>query len=192
MDGIERFRIQLRDYPIIAVVHGMAPLAAFLKSRSRIVFVANVDLFSLKEVSNRVSANGKLMIANLDSIPGLAPDKVGLDYLNSIGVRAVATRQTVLIPLIREVGALSFQKLYVTNRSNLLEMSHEIQASKADLVQVQPAPILGWLTEEERKALEPFIAAGFIQNAEDVRNALDNGAFAVATRSEELWNGFTK
>ena len=102
MDGIERFRIQLRDYPIIAVVHGMAPLAAFLKSRSRIVFVANVDLFSLKEVSNRVSANGKLMIANLDSIPGLAPDKVGLDYLNSIGVRAVATRQTALIPLIRK------------------------------------------------------------------------------------------
>lgn len=192
MDGIDRFRVHLRDYPIMAVMHDRGRLEAFLKSASRIVFVANVDLFSLKEVANRVSANGKLMIANLDSIPGLAPDRVGLDYLTSIGIRAVATKQTALIPRIREAGALSFLKLYITNRSNLELMSHDIQASQAELVQVQPAPILASLTDQERRSLEPFIAAGFVQDADDVRAALDHGAFAVATRSEELWNHFTR
>lgn len=191
MSSVERFRNQLRGYPVLAVVYGQEPLAAFLRSQSRVAFVANVNLFDLKDVAARISANSKLIIANIDAIPGLAPDKVGLDYLTSIGIRAVATKRASLIPQIREAGSLAFYKVYLTNRSNLPRISKQIDKIEADIVQVQPAPILEVITEEKRASLREFIAAGFIQTPEDARKALSHGAFAVSTRSEELWNGFT-
>ena len=191
MSSVERFRNQLRGYPVLAVVYGEQPLAAFIKSQSRVAFVANINLFQLKDVAARISANGKLVIANIDAIPGLAPDKVGLEYLTSIGIRAVATKRPSLIPRIKEAGSLAFQKVYITNRSNLPAMAKQIEKTGADIVQVQPAPILEVLTPEERASLKEFIGAGFIQNAEEARHALAHGAFAVSTRSEELWSGFT-
>ncbi len=191
MSSVERFRNQLRGYPVLAVVYGEEPLAAFLKSQSRVAFVANINLFDLKEVAARISANGKLVIANIDALPGLAPDKVGLDYLTSIGIRAVATKRPSLIPRIKAAGSLAFQKVYITNRSNLAPIAKQIQKVGADIVQVQPAPVLDVLTDDERAGLREFVAAGFIQNADDARKALANGAFAVSTRSEDLWSGFT-
>lgn len=192
MTSTHRFRSLMRDYPVLAVVYGTEPLATFLRSQSRVAFVANVDLFELQKVAAQVSANGKLVIANIDAIPGLAADEVGLNYLTSIGVRAVATKQPNLIPMIRDSGSLAFYKVYITNRSNLPVIAQEIEEIQADVVQVQPAPILEVLTEAERASLREFVAAGFIQTAQDARNALDHGAFAVSTRAEELWSGFTR
>lgn len=192
MTAHHRFRSLLRDYPILAVVYGEEPLSAFIASSSRVAFVGNVDLFTLKDVAGRISANGKLVVVNIDMVPGLKADEVGIDYLTSIGVRAVATKDAELIPLINNAGSLSFLKSYLTNRSNLADIAEQIRRTEADVVQVQPAPILDVLTQPELASLNEFIAAGFIQTADDARRALDHGAFAVSTRSEDLWSGFSR
>ncbi len=192
MTSTERFRALMRDYPILAVLYGTDQLPTFLRAQSRVAFVGRVDLFKVKSVADQISANGKLVIVNIDETPGLAADEVGLNYLTSIGVRAVATKDPNLIPKIKDSGSLAFQKVYITNRSNLAKISEQIIMGRADVVQVQPAPILAWLSPEERARLRDFVAAGFIQTADDARNALDHGAFAVSTRYDELWSGFTR
>ena len=48
MSSVERFRNQLRGYPVLAVVYGEEPLAAFLKSQSRVAFVANIPVIRIK------------------------------------------------------------------------------------------------------------------------------------------------
>jgi len=51
-----------------------------------------------------------------------------------------------------------------------------------------PAPMLSHLSAQDRKALPPTIASGFVRNTGDGFDEVKNGAVAVPTGDTQLWN----
>lgn len=78
---------------------------------------------------------------------------------------------------------LSRSILFVPTRS-----VKALEQSDPNLVQLMFAPMLSHLSAQDRKALPPIVASGFVCNKGDVFDALKNGAVAVSTSDSELWN----
>lgn len=64
----------------------------------------------------------------------------------------------------------------------------KIQTLPPNLVQLMPSPMLSHLSAQDRKALPPIVASGFVCNKGDVFEALKKGAVAVSASDSELWN----
>jgi glycerol uptake operon antiterminator len=51
-----------------------------------------------------------------------------------------------------------------------------------------PAPMLSHLSAQDRKALPPIVASGFVRNTGHGFDEVKNGAVAVPTGDTQLWN----
>ncbi len=104
-------------------------------------------------------------------------------------VGAQASTHVPLMSRVREHGFLGLHKVFITDRSNLPRVISMAHSSKADVLQLQPAPVLDRLRHDELRALGTFVAGGFVASTEDAHRALRLGAVAFATRTPALWSG---
>ncbi|MGQ7936067.1 glycerol-3-phosphate responsive antiterminator [Paraburkholderia sp. D1E] len=179
---------RLTRHPVIATLFGVEQIDIFLKSAAEISIVANVELRKLHPVVAALTKAGKYVIVNIDSCDGLSQDKGGVEYLADIGVTSLVSTRVATIQRGNRAGLVTMQKVFVTDRSTWPRSVKALEQSDPNLVQLMPAPMLSHLSAQDRKALPPIVASGFVCNKGDVFDALKNGAVAVSTSDSELWN----
>lgn len=130
----------VRRQPVIGVLYGVDSLPALLASDCRAPVVANIDLLLLPKALEVLTQQGIFSIVNIDSIPGLAQDRGGVDYLQALGAAGVVSTRGSLMQRIQHARLLAMQKVFVTDRSNLPRALDSVRASHPDLVQVMPGP----------------------------------------------------
>lgn len=162
----------VRRQPVIGVLYGVDSLPALLASDCRATVVANIDLLLLPKALEVLTQQGIFSIVNIDSIPGLAQDRGGVDYLQALGAAGVVSTRGSLMQRIQHARLLAMQKVFVTDRSNLPRALDSVRASHPDLVQVMPGPVVPRIEPEDLRVFEPFIVSGFVTDEADVRDAL--------------------
>ncbi|MGV9330012.1 glycerol-3-phosphate responsive antiterminator, partial [Streptosporangium sandarakinum] len=135
----------------------------------------------------RTVAAGKIVFVNMDSTPGLGHDPGALTYLKGIGAIGICSTRAAIIERANGLGLLAMQKVFVTDRSNLRRSLQSVARSQPDLVQLMPAIVLRYMERQARDLGVPYLAAGFVQGAQDVAEALHHGAAGVCTSDEGLW-----
>ncbi|MGF6769935.1 glycerol uptake operon antiterminator [Paraburkholderia sp. GAS199] len=179
---------RLTRHPVIATLYGVEQIDTFLESAAEVSIVANVELRKLHPVVATLTKAGKYVIVNIDSCDGLSQDKGGVEYLADIGVTSLVSTRVATIQRGNRAGLVTMQKVFVTDRSTWPRSMKALEQSDPNLVQLMPAPMLSHLSKQDRKALPPIVASGFVCNKGDVFEALKNGAVAVSTSDSELWN----
>lgn len=178
----------LRDNPVIGTLFGENDLEQFCSRPTRFSFVANLPLVRVAAVFERLSAAATLPLLNVDSVPGLTANADGLEYLKSVGVPGIVSTHTQVVSRAADLGLLSVQKVFVTDRSNLRRAAATVKSSHAHFVQLMPWPVVPHLSPEFLRALGPFIVSGFVNEEDDIRAALRLGALAVSSSQKELWD----
>ncbi|OYO01535.1 transcriptional regulator [Enemella evansiae] len=187
VSGLAQLQQAVRQHPVIGVLYGVDSLPALLGSDCRAAVVANIDLLLLPKALEVLTQQGILSIVNIDSIPGLAQDRGGVDYLQALGAVGVVSTRGSLMQRIQHAKLLAMQKVFVTDRSNLPRALDSVRTSHPDLVQVMPGPVVPRIDPEDLRVFEPFIVSGFVTDENDVRAALTAGAIGVTSHSTELW-----
>lgn len=178
----------LRDNPVIGTLFGENDLEQFCSRPTRFSFVANLPLVRVAAVFERLSAAATLPLLNVDSVPGLTANADGLEYLKSVGVPGIVSTHTQAVSRAADLGLLSVQKVFVTDRSNLRRAAATVKSSHAHFVQLMPWPVVPHLSPEFLRALGPFIVSGFVNEEDDIHAALRLGALAVSSSQKELWD----
>jgi hypothetical protein len=98
-------------------------------------------------------------------------------------IRVLVSSDRVRLSLAPTLGAI---KMHQSLRGGPLPVAAQrveaVEQSDPNLVQLMPAPMLSYLSKQDRKTLPPVVTSGFVCNKGDVFDALKNGAAAVSTR----------
>lgn len=183
-----RLSAALADVPIIASVVGPQRLRNFLEAPASVCILASIPVGQLPGIVPLLGKAGKTVFVNVDSCPGLAQDRGALEFLKAMGAVGVVSTRLSLIEKGHPLGLLTMQKVFVTDRSNLRRSMDAIARGGPDLVELMPAPIIARMAPEAKRALSPFVAAGFIETSADAAAAIAAGAVAAATSDPRLWH----
>ncbi|MBE1534715.1 glycerol-3-phosphate responsive antiterminator [Actinomadura algeriensis] len=183
-----RLLTALAEYPVMASLVGVDMAERFTATPAPLGVLASVPLADIQATVAKTVDAGKIVFVNMDSTPGLGHDPGALTYLKGIGAVAVCSTRAGIVERASALGLLAMQKVFVTDRSNLHRSVQSIARSQPDLVQLMPAVVLPYVERRARDLGVPYLAAGFVQGASDVADALRHGAAGVCTSDEDLWD----
>lgn len=186
-ERVELYR-SLRRRPVIATLFGPALVGRFLDSSAELAIIANIELLKLRPLLAMIGQQGKQAFVNIDSCPGLAQDRGGLDFLRTVDAFGVVSTRPAVVQQGAAAGLATIRKVFLTDRSNLPRSSSSVASSGADLVQLMPWPVLPHVGPDRLKPFTPYIAGGFVSSPDDVRRALATGAIGVSTSDDDLWD----
>ncbi|MBN9748152.1 MULTISPECIES: glycerol-3-phosphate responsive antiterminator [Amycolatopsis] len=184
----EKITAAFEDVPVCASVVGVAKVPDFVAAASRVGILASVPVGQLPKIVAALAGRDKLVFVNIDSCPGLATDRAGVDFLQEIGAAGVVSTRVAPIERARALSMLTMHKVFVTDRSNLNRSLEAVKRSGPDLVELMPAPIIPWMSESAREVMSPFVAAGFVTDRDGVAHSLAMGAAAAASSDPGLWS----
>ncbi|WP_235507623.1 glycerol-3-phosphate responsive antiterminator [Agromyces sp. Root1464] len=174
--------------PVVASLYGTESVEAFLAGPCQVAIAANVALPDLEGLVATLSSAGKFVFVNIDNSDGLAQDRGGVEYLRKIGAQGLITTRTMLIQKANQLGMVTMQKVFITDRSTLPRSTNAVRQNRPHLVQLMPWPVIPYIAQQDLAELTPYVAAGFVQSRNDVITALKGGAKAVSTSDVELWS----
>ncbi|RSM62948.1 glycerol-3-phosphate responsive antiterminator GlpP [Amycolatopsis sp. WAC 04182] len=184
----ERITAAFADVPVCASVVGTAKVGDFANSASRVGILAAVPVGQLAKIVPVLTGLEKVLFVNIDSCPGLATDRGGVDFLQEIGATGVVSTRVAPIERARTLSMLTMHKVFVTDRSNLNRSLEAVKRSRPDLVELMPAPIIPWMSAQARETMSPFVAAGFVTDRSGVAHSLAMGALGAASSDSGLWS----
>ncbi|WP_410576876.1 glycerol-3-phosphate responsive antiterminator [Amycolatopsis sp. lyj-108] len=184
----ERITAAFADVPVCASVVGTAKVGDFANSASRVGILAAVPVGQLAKIVPVLTGLEKVLFVNIDSCPGLATDRGGVDFLQEIGATGVVSTRVAPIERARTLSMLTMHKVFVTDRSNLNRSLEAVKRSRPDLVELMPAPIIPWMSSQARETMSPFVAAGFVTDRSGVAHSLAMGALGAASSDSGLWS----
>ncbi|MBE1575707.1 glycerol-3-phosphate responsive antiterminator GlpP [Amycolatopsis sp. WAC 01375] len=184
----ERITAAFADVPVCASVVGTAKVGDFANSASRVGILAAVPVGQLAKIVPVLTGLEKVLFVNIDSCPGLATDRGGVDFLQEIGATGVVSTRVAPIERARTLSMLTMHKVFVTDRSNLNRSLEAVKRSRPDLVELMPAPIIPWMSAQAREVMSPFVAAGFVTDRSGVAHSLAMGALGAASSDSGLWS----
>nr|MBO2507015.1 glycerol-3-phosphate responsive antiterminator [Bacillota bacterium] len=180
----------LRGTEVIPALRHDRDLEAALRSPSRVLFLLNADLRTLRPVVDRCRAAGKAVFVHYDLVAGLSADRSGVAFLAGYARPdgLISTRSAVA-RFSKDSGVQTVLRIFALDSAALATALEVIERTAPDAVEVLPAVLPSWVFAEIRRVHRgPVIAGGLVRNRDDVRRALAAGASAVSASSPALWS----
>lgn len=183
-------RYVLKNKPIITSLVAEEDLEELIKTTSNIAFILTGNIFSLKNVSDRLKEAGKLIFVHIDLMEGIGKDKWGIQYLaEEIGIDGVVTTRSNIIIAAKHYGLITIQRLFVFDSVSLDKGINVIKSSQPDAIEVLPGMVIPRVIKKIHKEVDvQVIAGGLIIDLQDVQTALESGAIGISTSTKELWH----
>ena len=147
------------------------------------------DINSLPDLLKRAEAAGKLLLVHLDLLDGIGRDQAAIHFLSRLGVRGLITTKPQLGKLARKAGMRVIQRMFLVDSESLRTGIQLLKGFHPDAIEALPASTPASVLAELKAVTEaPVLVGGLIRTEADITQALTNGAFAVSTSRQELWN----
>jgi glycerol uptake operon antiterminator len=147
------------------------------------------DINNLPDLIQRSDAAGKLLLLHLDLIGGIGRDRAGIQFLAKQGVKGLITTKPQLAKMARQEGMRVIQRMFLVDSESLRTGISLLKGFRPDAIEALPASTPASVLAELKAATDvPILVGGLVRAADDVVQAVANGAFAVSTSKQELWN----
>jgi len=183
---------KLRAHPVIAAVKDTAHVDAALASDCEVLFLLCGSIFNLKEIVRRAKDADKLIFLHVDLIDGFSRDAVALRYIaEEIRPDGVISTKNSQLKAAKELGLLTVQRLFIIDSMSIRTTVKAAGLIHPDTVEILPG-IMPRITKQLARQLDmPLIAGGLINEADDIKKALEAGAHGVSTSNPALWGTHT-
>ncbi len=175
---------------VIPACRTEAELAAALRlPQAPSLIILFGDINSLPELIRRTDEAGKLLLLHLDLIGGIGRDRAGIQFLARLGVKGLITTKPQLAKIARQEGMRVIQRMFLVDSESLRTGISLLKGFRPDAIEALPASTPASVLAELKAATDvPILVGGLVRSADDVMQAVANGAFAVSTSQRELWN----
>ena len=174
--------------PIVASINDLDKLDVALESPCEVISLLTGNIFNLREISNKVHKNNKILLIYIDEIDGFSKDTWGLEYIiKNIPLDGIISSKENLVKLSRDMGVFTIRRVFIPDSSILEHVLNSIRNNRPHALEILP----GIMPKVIKKIVDdtklPLIAGGLISDFKDVRSSLDSGAIAVATSNKDIW-----
>ena len=175
---------------VIPACRTEAELAAALRlPQAPSLIILFGDINSLPELIRRTDEAGKFLLLHLDLIGGIGRDRAGIQFLARLGVKGLITTKPQLAKIARQEGMRVIQRMFLVDSESLRTGISLLKGFRPDAIEALPASTPASVLAELKAATDvPILVGGLVRSADDVMQAVANGAFAVSTSQRELWN----
>ena len=190
-EGIDLSTISdiLIENPVIAAVRNEEELEKAETSRVKIVFVLYGSILTLPNICRRLHEASKMVFIHVDMIEGLRGDMAGIEFIyRSASPSGIVSTRTNIIKFAKQLHLQTILRVFLLDSLSLQTGVKNILETNPDAVEIMPGIACRFIDEMERKVTVPVIAGGLIINKEQVLESLTNGAVAISTSKEDLWD----
>lgn len=179
----------LKKNPIIISITDPQTLDKALLSQSNIIILMRADLRTLEEVTNKIKKTDNLIFVHIDLVKGLKRDASGIEFMaENIGIDGIVTTNSNPIKIAKRMQLLTIQRLFILDSASIKQGIKSIGESNPDAVEILPGIVVPHIKQHLILHEKPIIiAAGLINNKEEVLHILNNGAEGVSSSSTNLW-----
>lgn len=185
---MEELETILSENPIIAAVKNDSGLETALLTDCRIIFLLYGNVCSVGGLVDRIKSSGKLALVHIDLIDGLSSKDVAVSFLRQ-NTRAdgVISTKPAIVKAAKEQGLLAVQRFFLIDSLALANFQKYAEMNVADAIEILPATMPKIIRRITTSCRLPIIAGGLISDKEDIMLALQNGAAAVSSTSQDIW-----
>ena len=176
---------RLECCPIIAAVRENKWESA-LKSPATVVFDLEASLLTVRQHVAQAHAVDKALFVHVDLAEGIGKDKVGIRYLAESGVDGIISTRAQIIRMAKEQGLLTVQRFFALDSQGMDSIQEMLRSTNPHLMEIMPG-VIGKAVKRFSAGTIPVIAGGLIETKQEVTAAIGNGATAISTGRQELW-----
>ena len=93
-----------------------------------------------------------------------------------------------IIKNARECGLFTVQRFFIVDSQSVDTTIEAVKASKPDMIEIMPGVVFKVIGDLKKHLDVPIIAGGLIKTKQEADEAVNYGASAVSTGTENLWN----
>ncbi len=184
--NLETFLRCLEQKPVIAAVSD-DKWGAALASPATVLFYLSADVMTVPERVAAAHAAGKAILVHADLAEGIGKDAGGVRYLAACGADGILSTRAGLIRTAKEHGLITVQRFFALDSKGLDSVEEMLHKTSPHLMEIMPG-VIGKAIRRFSVGEIPVIAGGLVETADEVEKAFANGAAAVSTGAEDLWN----
>ena len=134
------------------------------------------------------SANRRIFL-HLDLLEGISKNSMGIKYIAQENKPdGIITTRANLIKCAKAEGLLTIQRIFVLDSLAIDTAERSIKNVSPDAIEILPAVIPKIIKRMCQRVRHPIIAGGLIEEFQQVREALKQGAWAISVTKVEIWN----
>ncbi|MCK5732054.1 MAG: glycerol-3-phosphate responsive antiterminator [Tenericutes bacterium] len=174
---------------IIPAIHNHKKLNSFLNSDLKYGILMNFQLAQLDELIKTMKKHNKKVLVHSELIKGLSSDEFGAIYLiQSLKVDGIISSKTKVIDVCKKRGVIGVYRFFLKDSISLAQSISLGQKLKPDFVEILPSYCYNLITDIKDKLKCEVLVGGLIKNQELAKKCFANGALALTTSDESLWN----
>ena len=179
---------RLSDNPIIAAIKDETDLDRVLTSEVEVIFVLQSSLLTIKEISEKIKASGKVGFIHLGLVKGLSDDEVGLRYIkeNTSFIGIISTKWPQLVRA-QALGLMTVYRIFMVDSLAFNSLKKAQNPKFPDFIEILPNASGKIIKSVNEQIKRPLIVSGLITDKEDVINALKYGAIAISSTNKSVW-----
>lgn len=187
-DLVMHIKELLNGCPVIPACRTKEQFEEALKSKAKIIFILEADIYDFKEKIENAKAAGKHPFIHFDLISGLAQDDSALEYVKDVAnPTGIITTRKNLITKGKKLGMLTIQRMFLIDTTSISSAINMAKQTKPDAIEILPGIAPKVIRAIKNRIDIPIITGGLITDESEIRMALRAGAVAASLSKKALW-----
>lgn len=179
----------LKRFPVIPAIRDISRIDVAVSKKSRCIFLLTGNILNIKDIVRRVKSADRRVFLHLDLLEGISKNSMGIKYIaQEIKPDGVITTRANLVSCAKAEGLFTIQRIFVLDSLAIDVAERSIKNVSPDAIEILPAVIPKIIKRMCQRVRHPIIAGGLIEEFQQVREALKQGAWAISVTKEEIWN----
>lgn len=179
----------IKKSPIIAAIRDIEKVDEALSKPVHCLFLLTGNILNIRYAVTHIKKAGKRVFLHLDLLEGISKDSIGIKYIaEEIKPDGIITTRGNLVSSAKSEGIFTIQRVFILDSQAKDTAEKSIRQVDPDAVEILPGVIPKIIKKIHKEVNYPVIAGGLIEDMEEVRAALKEGALAVSVSKEELWD----
>lgn len=175
-------------HPVIASVKSEADAKAVLQTQCPVVFVLFGSILTISSTVETLKDAGKTVFVDVDLIEGFSSKTVTIDFLQAnTALDGILSTKAMMVKYAKSKKLASIHRMFLVDSFSYHNLPKQLGISGADAVEILPGcmpRVISWIKDDIDL---PVIAGGLVCDKQDVLNALDAGAIAIASSNRDVW-----
>jgi glycerol uptake operon antiterminator len=180
--------MRLGKQKILPAAKSIKDFEKMMNSRFQTIILLDSHVAQLPSLMKLANLYQKQVLLHVDLIQGLKSDEYAAEFLcQVIKPAGLISTRTPVVQVAKKKSLIAIQRVFLLD-THALETSYRLlKTSQPDYIEVLPGVIPHIIREVRENTGIPILAGGLIRTRQEVREALEAGAEAVTTSSQNLW-----
>jgi len=181
-----------KENPVIPCTNDLGIYTDEKYKKSDVILLYDFSIFDIRKFKLAAGESNKFTIFSLETMTGIANDDEGVRFLKDfLGIKAIESSSPRALSSARKTGMITIQTIFSFDSKSIAKAVKMMEEIKPDFIDIRPGiSLLKFKTLFGSIEKRNIICSGLISSAEEIKLLIENGAVAITTSKNHLWNQY--